>query len=875
MLTDWGGRPRPPEVAYQQFMWGVPRVDLMDIINLGPDATIEDLKDLNPLLDELTETTDEWKADQLLYMKTNPRSMTPYGFGPLEQGLLPASIILARQTWQWEYYRSGSLPAVFLDPGETIANAEEARQLQEAINMMGGDTGAKHQVIVIPPGAKTYPQKDTDLTNQFDEWLAALMCMPFGLSISDLGITPKVASLQSPNASKTAANSATDRTTRRSTIPRAKKLKKKIFDRVIQKTFGQKDMMWSWGIIEEGESKEDKTTRVISLVDKKIASIDEARIELEMDPLGLATTTVPVVITATGQIIPLSDNASEPAPAPPALGEGGAPTATAADGTQAALPPGKPSNGNGNGKPKKPGKKPKPNGNGGNGNGKPAPSPAHAGSESVEASPPKDSDTAERTSKAVSDEMAVLRRYLHKGRDVRRFQSVVLHKGALLAGKRGSDPTETSALVAAAQARLERRDTDLADVQAQLLGELADAVRAQEVRDLSPSAALGAARSALGEAVRASYHAGSLASMADLSVTVDELPGAARRAADKAAKLRVTEQSQFLRDFLTDASAGATPAELAQRASLWGDGLTAPYEQGFVDTSEAVGQARAEVMVYRWNLGDSEHCNLCLDRDGKTFTSATLPGFPGDGGFGSLATICLGGARCACWIGLEDAQGHVLGSTRRPSAARDISMGEDVPWMSGSRPDLAPQLEARDAQVAEQEAADAAIREKVPWRGKDFSMGSPLASGFAPFDLEPGVRGIYPEPTVPEELRERKKKPRKRKKGAQSAADAAAPGVKAAGLVVRAEDTGRVLLLQRAMPPSGTKSYKALDTSLRLRVGDRLQDDDPTVLEATAPARGPIAVVSAAPGELPPGTVFKVVGFSGREVHLAIDPPGP
>ena len=73
--------------------------------------------------------------------------------------------------------------------------------------MMGGDLAAMHQIIVLPPGAKTMPQKDVDLTSQFDEWLAALICMPFGLAIADLGITPKVASMQSPQASKAAATS--------------------------------------------------------------------------------------------------------------------------------------------------------------------------------------------------------------------------------------------------------------------------------------------------------------------------------------------------------------------------------------------------------------------------------------------------------------------------------------------------------------------------------------------------------------------------------------------------------------------------------------------------------------------------------------------
>jgi 8-oxo-dGTP pyrophosphatase MutT (NUDIX family) len=135
---------------------------------------------------------------------------------------------------------------------------------------------------------------------------------------------------------------------------------------------------------------------------------------------------------------------------------------------------------------------------------------------------------------------------------------------------------------------------------------------------------------------------------------------------------------------------------------------------------------------------------------------------------------------------------------------------------------------------------------------KDFSAGSPLASGFAPFDLKPGVQSVVPSlATEP--------RPRKKPKGgkvskasvnyrpaegtqkcancsmfglkapdfeaggctlvkgiidpeatcdrweakskAASAAETAAPSVVAAGLAVRAEDTGRVLMLQRANDP--------------------------------------------------------------------------
>jgi 8-oxo-dGTP pyrophosphatase MutT (NUDIX family) len=97
---------------------------------------------------------------------------------------------------------------------------------------------------------------------------------------------------------------------------------------------------------------------------------------------------------------------------------------------------------------------------------------------------------------------------------------------------------------------------------------------------------------------------------------------------------------------------------------------------------------------------------------------------------------------------------------------------------------------------------------------KDFSAGSPLASGFVPFDLEPGVRSVVPELKKP-----KKKKPKKTK--AQSAPDAAAPpGVIAAGLAVRAEDTGRVLMLQRSVDPDDPASGQIEFGGGRLEAGE-------------------------------------------------------
>jgi len=271
-------------------------------------------------------------------------------------------------------------------------------------------------------------------------------------------------------------------------------------------------------------------------------------------------------------------------------------------------------------------------------------------------------------------------------------------------------------MVKAAQDQQDRRDLDLSDVQDALLSELAKSVYAQRTRELSPSDALGRAKVALAQATRLSYQRGSMAALSDLSVESHEIPATARIAGEDAARLRVTEQDQYLRDFLTDGSAGVeSPAQLTEQASRWAHSLTAPYEEGYVTTSDQVTEARGTGVVYRWHLGDSEHCPKCLARDGHTFTTATLPGMPGDGGFGPTATVCDGGPRCACWVSIETPEGSILGASRSPSLARQKSMTGDEPEWLTEKPDFSQALRERDLQVAAQERQDAAIRERVPW----------------------------------------------------------------------------------------------------------------------------------------------------------------
>ncbi len=632
LLDTLGARPQAPQPAYQQLIWGVPRVDLMDIINLGPDATIEDLKELDPLLQELMQPIDEWSGDQLLYLRQTTRTWTPYGFGPLEQCLLPASIMMARQTWQWEFYRSGSLPAIFLDPGEMVVTADEARDLQEAINMTGGDLASRHQVIVLPPGAKVMPQKDTDLADTFDELMIAEIAMAFGLSITDFGMTPKTAQLTSPAAGKENATASTDKTVRRSTLPRANKIQR-LLTKMLQVQLGQKDMMWTTGITEQGETQNDLENRWISRVKASISAIDEARIALGEDPYGEPWSSVPLAFTAEGvSPLPTSvesaevslQNAKNPPAAPP-----GQPTA----------------------KPSDLEKQPE----------EAAPATAaHAAARAVQRENP--------SAKSFEAELQILERYLKRGRPIKEFVPKALSRSELSAATQAKNPKEAVALIRNTHHRAVRRDTALDPERNGIADELGKLVNRVSQHVLQSNEFTPKALEVMQSAIVRAMNMGASHAGEDFGMKVPDLIATM-------ALQRASSQLPYLTTLVMSVLGGISSARLNQRVGMYGEVLTGAYENGYglvatqaingVPANEGPGRHRA---VITWiSEDDDSTCELCEGRNGEMFTTDTLPGWPGDGSFGG--PICEGGPLCRCTLSYSDGESTLEGqNTLRPHA---------------------------------------------------------------------------------------------------------------------------------------------------------------------------------------------------------------
>lgn len=593
LLGMHGEKPRPPAPAYQQYLYGVPRTDLMTLVT---DRDLEDGALAGAAMNR-------FRADQLLYLPMAPRRWTPYGFPPIERALVPVMAGLQKQGFQLDYYREGTVPAVYVSPGGVNSNMtpNQLRELQDALNAIAGDPAWKHKIIVLPADSKVLPQRHQQLADQFDEIVMNQVCMAFDVQPMELGISPKVSTTQSPGAANQMAKASQGTHERKATKPTLTFLAD-IMNTVLQDICGQDDMRFTFEGLEEDEDEQTQTTLIVQQVGSGLRSIDEGREELGLQPWGLPETSDPGWATATGfvplgQITPSGEVATGPQPT----------AANPAGATPA-------------GQQQSPGHEAS---EGATSGAKPKPSPGKPGGQSEAGSP---GHSAAQAAATASKKTA---------------QTVLAKSGVAAHQQRRTDR------VTAAQERVVARLKEVTD--------------AYQRGDLNLLHALDTGVTALGAGYRQVMAAASADARADHGLTRSKVTKAdnadddldeaedgdstyddAAIASDAAS--RAETQRSFLVGLLKSLAAGITTAALAARLDLYSRTLNGAYNAAYGTTLQ---QAPGDYEI-TWHLGAAEHCKLCVARDGKTYTFHSLPGWPGDGGFGGAGAVCLGGPNCHC-----------------------------------------------------------------------------------------------------------------------------------------------------------------------------------------------------------------------------------
>jgi SPP1 gp7 family putative phage head morphogenesis protein len=242
VLDATGRTPLPPETAYQQVLKGIPAVD--------------------------------YNRDELIYKPLNVRTSKVYGYSPVEQIVMTVNIALRRQVHQLQFYTEGNIPEALIGVPEEW-NPDQIRQFQEYWDsLMEGNTAARRHAKFVPGGLKPTFTKEGVLKDEYDEWLARIICFAFSIS---------------PQSLVKAMNRATAETAQESALQEGlipvMNWVRGLINYIVWKYFGYKDIEFAWE--EEDDTSPMVQAQILQIYagGKPLMTQDEAREKIGLDPM--------------------------------------------------------------------------------------------------------------------------------------------------------------------------------------------------------------------------------------------------------------------------------------------------------------------------------------------------------------------------------------------------------------------------------------------------------------------------------------------------------------------------------------------------------------------------------------------------------------
>jgi len=239
-ITAQGRTPFPPDPAYQQIIHGIMANDL---------------------------TTDD-----LVYMMRNPRTNRLYGFSPVEQIIMTVNIALRRQLSQLEFYTSGNVPEAIAQVPEnwTPKQIVEFQTLWDSMNE--GNTAARRKMRFVPSLKDIiFPKKDV-LKDEYDEWLARIVCFAFSI--------PPTSFVK--QQSRATAEQAADSAKEEGLFPLMRWIQNKM-NFLISTKLGVPEVRFKWKIENTVDPLKQAQIDKIYITDTNVYSADEVRERLGMD----------------------------------------------------------------------------------------------------------------------------------------------------------------------------------------------------------------------------------------------------------------------------------------------------------------------------------------------------------------------------------------------------------------------------------------------------------------------------------------------------------------------------------------------------------------------------------------------------------------
>ncbi len=227
-----------------------------------------------------------YSARDIIYRPRNVRAHRVYGYSPVQQVLMTVNIALRRQLWQLDYFTEGSIPDALIGV-PTVWTPDQIKQFQDYWDTeFAGDLAKRRRAKFVPgdAAAKVVQTKEPEHKDDFDEWLARIICFAFS-------VPPQwaVKLMNRATADNQSAQSEEEG------LEPTKEWVKDLIDEIIAEEFSSPDLELDW--LDEDADAAGLEALLEGRVKLGAVTLNEMRDSLGLDPYANAAADRPMVLT--------------------------------------------------------------------------------------------------------------------------------------------------------------------------------------------------------------------------------------------------------------------------------------------------------------------------------------------------------------------------------------------------------------------------------------------------------------------------------------------------------------------------------------------------------------------------------------------------
>jgi hypothetical protein len=215
----------------------------------------------------------------------------------VQQVLMTVNIALRRQLWQLDYFTEGSIPDALIGVPQGWT-PDQIKQLQDYWDTeFTGDLARRRRAKFVPgdTAAKVVQTKEPEHKDDFDEWLARIIC--FAFSVPPQWATKVMNRATADNQSAQSEEEGLEPT---------KEWVKDLIDEIIAEEFSSPDLELIW--LDEDTDAAQAEAHLEARVKLGAVTLNEMRDSLGLDPFATPAADRPMVLIATGYV-PIEVNA--------------------------------------------------------------------------------------------------------------------------------------------------------------------------------------------------------------------------------------------------------------------------------------------------------------------------------------------------------------------------------------------------------------------------------------------------------------------------------------------------------------------------------------------------------------------------------------